>query len=85
MLLWDEGTWEHLEDGAAADCHARGRLALRLAGRKLRGAFALFRPQEGRRNAWVLVKLEDEEADAETDVVVLRPQVMRCAGQRGKP
>lgn len=84
MLLWDEGTWEHLEEGAPADCHARGRLALRLAGRKLRGAFALFRPPRGRRSAWVLVKLEDEEADAETDVVVLRPHAVRRAGRRRK-
>ena len=84
ILLWDEGTWEHLEDGAAAECHARGRLALRLTGLKLRGAFALFRPKEGRRHPWVLVKLDDEEADAETDVVVLRPHVVRRAGQRSK-
>jgi hypothetical protein len=49
---------------------------------KLRGAFALFRPQPGERSPWVLVKLEDEEADAETDVVALRPQAVRRVARR---
>ncbi|HET9301105.1 MAG TPA: hypothetical protein VFO11_14235, partial [Candidatus Polarisedimenticolaceae bacterium] len=72
-----KGTWEHLADGTTAAGHARGRLHLRLIGRKLRGAFALFRPRPGDRSTWLLVKLEDEEADAETDVVALRPQAVR--------
>ena len=84
MLLWDEGTWEHLEQGAAADWHARGLLALRLTGRKLRGAFALFQPRSGGRHPWVLLKLEDEEADAETDVLALRPQAVRRAAGKGR-
>jgi len=82
MLLWDAGTWEHLAEGSPAEGHARGRLDLRLSGSKLRGAFALFRPQPGERSPWVLVKLEDEEADAETDVVALRPQAVRRVARR---
>ena len=82
MVLWDEGTWEHLEKGTPADWLARGRLGLRLMGSKLRGAFALFRPRQGKREPWVLLKLEDEEADAETDVLALRPQAVRRKGRR---
>jgi DNA ligase D-like protein (predicted 3'-phosphoesterase) len=77
MLLWDEGTWDLLAEGTPTDGHARGRLDLRLTGRKLRGAFALFRSHPGERSPWVLIKLEDEEADAETDVMALHPQAVR--------
>ncbi|HEX5042773.1 MAG TPA: DNA polymerase ligase N-terminal domain-containing protein [Candidatus Polarisedimenticolaceae bacterium] len=84
MLLWDEGTWELLVDGSPSDGHARGRLDVRLTGRKLRGAFALFRPRPSDRSPWLLVKLEDEEADAEMDVVVLRPQAVRRASRKSK-
>jgi DNA ligase D-like protein (predicted 3'-phosphoesterase) len=80
VLVWDEGTWELLrprKDGAPADWHARGQLELRLLGRKLRGAFALFRPRSGSRNPWLLVKLHDEEADAEADLLALRPGSVR--------
>ena len=84
MLLWDEGTWEHLAEESPVEGHARGRLDLRLTGRKLRGAFALFRPRPSERSPWVLVKLEDEEADAEADVVALRPLAVRRAPRTGK-
>lgn len=80
MLVWDEGTWEHLAEGTPVDGHAHGRLDLRLIGRKLRGAFALLRSRPGERSPWVpwvLVKLEDEEADGEMDVVALRPHAVR--------
>lgn len=83
VLVWDEGTWEHMKDGAAGDWHARGQLDLRLAGRKLRGAFALFRPRSGSRNPWMLVKLNDEEADAEADLLALRPGSVRRGPRRG--
>jgi hypothetical protein len=82
MTVWDEGTWEHLENGRAADWHARGHLDLRLRGLKLRGAFALFRPPGGVRGSWLLVKLNDEEADAEADLLALRPESVRKVSRR---
>jgi DNA ligase D-like protein (predicted 3'-phosphoesterase) len=82
ILVWDEGTWERLEDGAPADWHACGHLDLRLQGRKLRGAFALFRARGNPRGPWVLLKLDDEEADAETDLLALRPESVRRGWRR---
>jgi bifunctional non-homologous end joining protein LigD len=77
MFVWDEGTWELLRDGTPGGWFAQGHLELRFTGRKLRGAFSLYRPRGTGRDPWLLVKLPDEEADAEADLVASRPESVR--------
>ncbi|NLU70068.1 DNA polymerase ligase N-terminal domain-containing protein [Streptomyces sp. HNM0574] len=66
VIVWDEGTYEPLpgfEDVTRA--LAKGHLSFRLRGTKLRGSYALTRfrgDDDGRREAWLLVKKKDDRA-----------------------
>ena len=63
-VVWDTGLYQPAEDpGPAIE---RGHLRYVVLGEKLRGAFALTRTRMGgdERN-WILVKVDDEYADAE--------------------
>jgi len=70
VIVWDTGTYTNLttdDDGeekpmdrALADGHA----AFRLDGEKISGGYALTRMGSGDDAHWLLVKMDDEEADA---------------------
>ena len=67
VLVWDLGTFRNLTEkkGAAVpleEAVAHGHVKVWLEGRKLRGGYALTRFKKGRDEAWLLVKMEDEEA-----------------------
>ncbi len=66
MMLWDRGTWIYEGQGAPADGHAAGKIALRLEGERLKGAWTLVRmggkaAREKRQN-WLLIKADDATA-----------------------
>src|SRR5262245_11300915 len=69
VLLWDRGTWEPLGD--PHEGLERGKLVFRLHGERLRGEWALIRLQPRkpeRRESWLLIKVADQEAEADRDV-----------------
>src|SRR6187397_474275 len=55
VIVWDRGTWE--PEGDVDDGLARGKLAFRLDGERLRGAFKLVRmaPRGESKPQWLLV------------------------------
>ncbi|HUJ79630.1 MAG TPA: DNA polymerase ligase N-terminal domain-containing protein [Nitrospiria bacterium] len=62
VVIWDEGTFTPLDDPEAG--LARGRLAFRLSGRRLKGEFALVRMRRGGTGKeWLLIKKDDPFAD----------------------
>ncbi|HEX2018541.1 MAG TPA: DNA ligase D [Aurantimonas sp.] len=64
VMLWDQGTWEPLEDAEAG--LAKGNLKMRIMGERLRGNWALIRmkPRPGeKRENWLLIKEKDEAVD----------------------
>ena len=70
VMLWDFGTWEPIEDVAKG--LKKGSVKLRLHGQRMKGGWALVRmkPREGeKRENWLLIKENDEEADRERDLV----------------
>jgi bifunctional non-homologous end joining protein LigD len=75
VIVWDLGTWEPLGD-ARAGLEA-GKLAFRLHGQKLAGAWELVRLNRpgDRQEPWLLFKKQDEWArpHAEYDVVTALP------------
>jgi DNA ligase D-like protein (predicted 3'-phosphoesterase) len=78
VLVWDTGTWRNLteRDGEpvpAEEAIERGHLAFELDGAKLEGRFALTRLRTGRREAWLLVKMAGEGADARRKPVKSQP------------
>jgi bifunctional non-homologous end joining protein LigD len=66
-VVWDTGLYEPAEDpGPAVD---RGHLRFVVSGHRIRGGFAITRTRLGgdERN-WILVKIDDEYADADADL-----------------
>jgi len=77
VLIWDRGTWEPEQDPHFG--LAKGHLDFTLRGEKLRGRWHLVRlrgrPGE-KRNNWLLIKANDEQARtaAEADILEERPE-----------
>lgn len=74
VLVWDAGTYENLKDEeenskSLRDCLQDGHLTVRLHGEKIRGGYALTRMKRRGRKNWLLVKMDDEEADARRNPV----------------
>jgi DNA ligase D-like protein (predicted 3'-phosphoesterase) len=71
VLIWDRGPYHNLkegEDGADAPSVARqledGHLTIWLQGQKISGGYGLIRTDMGDAERWLLVKVDDAEADA---------------------
>jgi DNA ligase D-like protein (predicted 3'-phosphoesterase) len=70
VLVWDTGTYRNLQ--ARKGPHSRGMddalkdglIEVWLEGRKLRGGYALKRTDSGKKPRWLVIKMDDEEADA---------------------
>ncbi len=67
--IWDEGTYEHIEDNnrktgekkLLSDLH-KGSLKFILHGKKLKGEFALVKLKNAEDNSWLLIKHRDKYA-----------------------
>lgn len=77
VMVWDIGPYDNakLDDAghaekSLAECWADGHLTVNLHGEKLSGGYALthFRT-EGHKRQWLLVKIDDEAADARRNPV----------------
>jgi len=63
VMVWDFGTYKNLRSISMEDSLAQGKLEVRLAGRKLKGAFVLVRTGFGmKKPGWLLKKMADEYA-----------------------
>lgn len=65
VIVWDRGTYDLIENVPISQQLARGKIAVVLKGKKLRGGFALVRAKLGgasRRENWLLIKQRDEYA-----------------------
>jgi bifunctional non-homologous end joining protein LigD len=63
VMVWDRGTYESLE-GDPQKGYDSGKLAVRLAGKKLRGEFHLVRTKMGGQTQWLMFKRRDADAVA---------------------
>ncbi len=70
VIVWDHGTFQNLRaekegDGASLKASLEeGKLEVWLNGEKLRGGYALIHWGEPEKNHWLLIKMQDEQADA---------------------
>jgi DNA ligase D-like protein (predicted 3'-phosphoesterase) len=79
VLVWDLGTFTNITEkkGKAVpleEAVPHGHVKVWLEGKKLRGGYALTRFKTGKDEAWLLVKAEDEAADAGRDLVRSEPR-----------
>ena len=74
VIVWDTGTYRNLTTDDAGDQVpvgqgiTNGHVTVWLEGRKLRGGYALTKMGGGRKE-WLLVKVDDDGADAKKDDV----------------
>lgn len=73
VMIWDEGTYEMLDDADPASSLRRGELRFVLHGHKLTGRWTLVRT--GPRK-WLLIKGRDRDAST-TDITLSRPRSVR--------
>ena len=82
VIVWDQGTYslageqktESVEDQFKSGLQ-NGHLSFILDGKKLKGEFALVKLKIPQKNAWLLIKKEDEYA-SETDVLLRNKSVI---------
>lgn len=80
VIVWDRGTYRNLTDDddgkevPVSEALAGGHLKIWLEGEKLRGGYALTRIGKGKDLRWLLVKMDDREADARRNPVSTEPE-----------
>ena len=74
VIVWDRGSYRNLGDEPVEQALERGHATVWLEGKKLRGGYALTRIGKGKRERWLLVKMDDEGADRRRKPVSSQPE-----------
>lgn len=79
VIVWDTGPYQNLtkddgEEVPVEDAIESGHVAVWLEGKKLKGGYALTRVAKGKDGRWLLVKMDDEEADARRNPTSTEPE-----------
>jgi DNA ligase D-like protein (predicted 3'-phosphoesterase) len=84
MIIWDRGMYRNLKE---ADEHGEvpsleeqiedGHVTIWLAGEKLQGGYALIRTGKGEKARWLLIKMDDEGADARRNPTSTEPNSVK--------
>lgn len=79
VLVWDAGTFENITEKDAtlqpvAKALEAGHLLIRLKGHKISGGYALQRTGEGDEARWLLIKMDDDDADARRNPTSTQPE-----------
>ena len=79
VLVWDIGPYRNLraekeeEEKSMPESLAEGKVEVWLEGEKLSGGYALIRTGSGDDERWLLIKMDDEEADARRNPTSTEP------------
>ena len=79
VLIWDRGTYENLKANKGPKSKSietsleDGLIEIALYGEKIRGGYALKRTQGGKKPRWLIVKMDDEHADARRNPTSTEP------------
>lgn len=73
VMIWDEGTYEMLDDVDPAAALKKGEMRFVLHGRKLKGRWTLVRTDPRK---WLLIKGRDADANT-TDITLAQPRSVR--------
>ena len=75
VIVWDRGGYRNLrKEKSVEESVEEGHVAVWLEGEKIRGGYALTRTGTGGDENWLLVKMDDEEADARRNPVSTQPE-----------
>lgn len=77
VIVWDRGTYKNLKKNnnpTISEGIKEGHIIFYLNGIKLKGGYSLTRFRGGDSNHWLLVKMDDTEADARRNPVNTQPE-----------
>lgn len=79
VLIWDRGTYENItekddEIQPIEKAIEAGHVLIELDGEKLKGGYALHRTGAGDDARWLMIKMDDEHADARRNPVSTEPK-----------
>ncbi len=80
VIVWDSGEYENMskkggKEISVSEALSAGHAKVRLFGKKVRGGYAVIHTKTGGQDKnWLLVKEDDEEADARRKPVVTEPK-----------
>jgi len=80
VLVWDTGPYRNLradkddESLSMQQSYADGKVEIYLEGQKLEGGYALIRTGDGEDGRWLLIKMDDEQADARRNPTSTEPK-----------
>lgn len=85
VLIWDRGSYTNLKEEEGDEEEAKsvaeqiedGHVTIRLKGRKLTGGYALIRTESGDEARWLLIKMDDEDADARRNPMSTEPDSVK--------
>jgi len=78
IIVWDKGPYKNLNDSTMEEALKKGKIEVELKGRKIKGGFALIKTQKkGTPGSWILVKKDDDEADARTNPLSTKPESVK--------
>jgi DNA ligase D-like protein (predicted 3'-phosphoesterase) len=83
IMVWDRGTYRNLkdEDGeetpSVSDQYDDGNVTIWLEGEKIRGGYALIRTGGDDQARWLLIKMDDGEADARRNPTSTEPDSVK--------
>jgi DNA ligase D-like protein (predicted 3'-phosphoesterase) len=74
VMVWDTGRYENIkmknnEKMSMNECYENGQVEINLKGKKISGGYALVRMGGSNDAKWLLIKMDDEQADARRNPV----------------
>jgi DNA ligase D-like protein (predicted 3'-phosphoesterase) len=92
VLIWDRGSYRNLkEDGegqeepkSVSQQIEDGHVTIWLNGQKISGGYALIRTGSGDDARWLLIKMDDEGADARRNPTSTEPKSVKTGGTLGE-
>jgi DNA ligase D-like protein (predicted 3'-phosphoesterase) len=84
VLIWDRGSYRNLKDSdgeeeaeSVSQQIDDGHVTIWLNGAKIAGGYALIRTDQGDDERWLLIKMDDDEADARRNPVSTEPKSVK--------
>jgi DNA ligase D-like protein (predicted 3'-phosphoesterase) len=79
VLIWDRGEFRNIKEEDKGDASLlknlqEGHLTIWLEGEKLKGGYALIRTGKSDDDNWLIIKMDDKEADARRNPVSTAPE-----------
>lgn len=85
VMVWDRGTYRNLKEDdqdnppSLAEQLDDGHVTIWLEGEKLKGGYALIRTGKGDNPRWLLIKMNDDEADARRNPTSTEPDSVKSS------